>query len=909
MLRLPKTPEEKRIETELTTLGVSVGQPYTDTGMRRAVLCLIRGLLVFLSTFGTIGGLTHAFGLEFNPLTIGIALFVISVVICFTYFNKITFYTGYVLIFMAFLVLYVVAYSHINSGFQAFLNEVYKAYSDFFNLPSTRETTEYITDRSVTVPAAMLFTGAGFAILLNISISAYMDLFSTFLLTFLPMQLAFYIDIIPPMPYLVMLITVYIAVEILSRSGRFRLPYRYKKGQQFAMMVGNGRRFSLRPARKTIRYEYLASGRGMLQEAVAGVAASALLMLLLSTMFAGRFTTKYVSNRIKDATDGYVKMLAQGGITSLFNRYTATGGISHGRLGGISSVAPDYETDIIVRLIPTSVGESGGRISPLYLKAYTGVYYDKNRFYESVPGKNEATADIADQRYIPSGANYMDTDRVAYMKLWLLNVDADNYYDYRPYYTLYSSSGRGEKFTGIGTAALIYALTDLHASEEADKDKDKMAEWVIAHKDDPESSPSSYELIYTPFTENAYYEPNPTVDDDSDASVYEDYLAVPKELEGTLDIAIREAGLDKITVDPSDTVLTGINPKYKEYIVGQSKRLLILQALRDHFEQDYQYSMMPGTTPFNRDTVDYFLSEQKRGYCVHFAASSTLILRRMGIPARYVEGYVVNPSDIVDGEIYKEPASDWIIGADGLDISATEAVTGSDGEEALKPGQIAVVDAEIPDANAHAWTEVYIDGYGWIPYEFTPPSDEEDLRLGGFGDFLARLFAATNRNRGNGSETGSEAGRINPGTGALKGLRNSRIFKIFGSVDFILLPVIIVLGTVALMILAIEAFKILKWRYRLSRLLKDGNYNDALLMQYLRFLKSLRRKGIITDPYPTISEVSEELTKVPGFKSDIKNDIPIRDSLDVVSRAAYSPMQITPDEYTATLKTMQSIIR
>ena len=497
MFSLPKSPEEKRTETELATLGVSVGQPYTDTGMRRAVLCLIRGLLVFLSTFGTIGGLTHAFGLEFNPVTIGIALFVISVVICFTYFNKITFYTGYVLIFLAFLVLYVVAYTHINSGFQAFLNEVYKAYSDFFNLPSTRETTEYITDRSVTVPAAMLFTGAGFAILLNISISAYMDLFSTFLLTFLPMQLAFYIDIIPPLPYLVMLVTVYIAVEILSRSGRFRLPYRYKKGQQFAVVVGNGKRFSLRPQKKTIRYEYLASGRGMLQEATFGVIAAAVLMLMLSTMFAGRFTTKFVSNRIKDATDGYVKMLAQGGFTSLFNRYSAKGGISHGKLGGISSVSPDYETDIIVRLVPTSVGdtEDDNRVSSLYLKAYTGVFYEKDQFLSAIPGKKGETELSALDDHIPVGANYMDTDSVAYMKLWLMNVDADNYYDYRPYYTMYSSSGRNGKFTGIGDKTLKFATDDLKAPEVASADADILDTWADEHKDDPESAPSVYELI------------------------------------------------------------------------------------------------------------------------------------------------------------------------------------------------------------------------------------------------------------------------------------------------------------------------------------------------------------------------------------------------------------------------------
>ncbi len=901
MLRLPKSQEEKRIATETETLGLSLGLPCTDTGMKRAVLCLIRGLLVFLSTFGTIGGITSAFGLEFNTLAVGLALFVISVIICFTYFNKVTFYTGYVLIFMSFLVLYVVAYAHINSGFQGFLNEVYKAYSDFFNLPSTREATEYITDRSVTIPAAMLFTGAGFAILFNISISAYMDLFSTFLLSFLPLQLAFYIDIIPPMPYLVMLVTVYIAVEILSRSGRFRLPYRYKRGQQFTMVIGNGKRQLFRSQKKVIKYEYLASGRGMLQEAAFGVAVSAALMLLLATMFSGRFTTKYVSNKVKDRTDEYVKMLAQGGITSLFNRYTATGGISHGRLGGIASVTPDYETDLIIRLVPTSVGEEGskgnGRLSSVYLKAYTGAYYSNNQFMASIPGKKTETELVALDDYIPVGANYMNTSSIAYMKMWLMNVDADNVYDYRPYFTLYSSSGRNSKATGIGDHTLQYANSQLLVYDRVEEDTDDLTKWVNEHKEDPGSIPSSYELIYTPFALTSVYEPNATITEEYEALVYENYLSVPEDMEEVLTIAAKEAGLDKISVDPSDIKLTGIDPGYREKLAEQQQRLLILKALDDHYKENYQYSMMPGATPIGRDTVEYFLSEQKRGYCVHFAASSALILRQMGIPTRYVEGYVVNPSDIMEAEGFKAKATDWILGgaAEAASLTGTDDLDKSDGTEGPAPGEIAIADIEIPDANAHAWTEVYIDGYGWRPCDFTPPSDDEDMQVGGIADFFARLFAATERNAGNGADKDSAAGDIATAGGGLRNIRNSKLLKFFGSADFILLPVIIVLGAVAFVILSIEALKELRWRYRLRSLIEAGNYNDALLMHYLKMLGILRRKGLIMIEHPTVSEVAKVVEEIP-------------DLAETLHRAAYGPSQISADEYGSMRDMMRSVL-
>ncbi|MBR6237608.1 MAG: transglutaminase domain-containing protein [Lachnospiraceae bacterium] len=861
--------EEKRIENELLTYGLSVGEPYTDGVGKRAYLCFIRGILVFLATFGTIGGLTAAFGLGFNALTIGLGLLVISILIAFTYFNKVTFYVGYILIFMVFLVLYVVAYTQINSGFQAFLNEVYKAYSDFFNLPSTRETTEYITDRSITVPATMFFTGAGFAILYNISISAYMDLFSTFLLSFLPMQLAFYIDIIPPIPYLVMLIAVYITVEVLSRSGRFKLPYKYKKGQQYSYIN----------KKKKVRYEYLASGRGMVQMALSGILISSVLMVLLSMMFAGDFTTKYVSNKVKDKTDEYVQTLAQGGIASLFNRYKATGGISHGRMGGISSVSPDYETDLIVRTVPVS-NEESGRVSRVYLKAYTGVFYEKDQFLSAIPGKTGESELSETDDYIPVGANYMDTDKQAYMKLWLMNVDADNVYDYRPYYTLYSSSGRGARSTGLSENIIRYAKTELKADNMASADADLMSEWVDAHKEENENC-TYYELIYTPYSESAYYEPNPTLSDEYEQYVYDEYTAVPDEIKDALDSVVSDAELDKIKVSRDDFDLTGIDEEYGEYLVLQQQRLAVLKALKDYYENNYSYSMMPGTTPIGRDTIEYFLSEQKRGFCVHFAASSAMVLRRIGIPTRYIEGYVIDPYDMTEGEVLSGDARDWVLG------------------NAAGPESITLVDVEIPDANAHAWIEVYIDGYGWIPYEMTPPSDD-DIEYGGIADFFAMLFSRTSRG-GDGNNNADIS--VNTDIGASVGrFRKSGLYKAISSVDFLLLPLVIVILLITLITVTFIVIRKLMYALRIKKLLGERRYDEVLLIRYRRMLALLRKKGVVKKAYPTVSEVADEIKDNPGSVET--------DALgETVLKAAYSGGNISEAEYIDACEVMEELIK
>lgn len=99
------------------------------------------------------------------------------------------------------------------------------------------------------------------------------------------------------------------------------------------------------------------------------------------------------------------------------------------------------------------------------------------------------------------------------------------------------------------------------------------------------------------------------------------------------------------------------------------------------------YSLTPGVLPAGKDFTEYFLTENKMGYCMHFATAATLMLRSLGVPARYVEGYIAVPGNFRG--------------------------TG-DGFEAV-----------VRDHQAHAWTEVYLDGFGWVPVEMTPAYYDE----------------------------------------------------------------------------------------------------------------------------------------------------------------------------------------
>lgn len=120
-----------------------------------------------------------------------------------------------------------------------------------------------------------------------------------------------------------------------------------------------------------------------------------------------------------------------------------------------------------------------------------------------------------------------------------------------------------------------------------------------------------------------------------------------------------------------------------------SELILKLQKLRDKVCDNVTYTLAPGKTPSDIDHTVYFLLENRKGYCEHYATAGTVLARMAGIPARYCEGYMI-------------------------DCSRNGTLTETQSEN----GSISYT-SEILDSNAHAWTEIYISGIGWIPFEFT----------------------------------------------------------------------------------------------------------------------------------------------------------------------------------------------
>ncbi|MDF2612337.1 MAG: transglutaminase protein [Clostridia bacterium] len=113
---------------------------------------------------------------------------------------------------------------------------------------------------------------------------------------------------------------------------------------------------------------------------------------------------------------------------------------------------------------------------------------------------------------------------------------------------------------------------------------------------------------------------------------------------------------------------------------GKNNNYDRVKAIEEYLTEYYFYTLRPGNPKEERDFVDQFLFENKKGYCTYFASALAILTRSIGIPSRYVEGYVLPKTPEAGQTAY------WVT-----------------------------------NKRAHAWVEVYFEGMGWIIFEATPP--------------------------------------------------------------------------------------------------------------------------------------------------------------------------------------------
>ncbi len=729
---------------EISDNRVIVGEVSQKKKSNLALLCLFKGLLIFIASYCSICGLLDAFEIPYIKLVIFGFLLFISLYVAFLYFNKVIFYVFYIVLFLVFTVELARYYTPANSGFQAAINMIFKEYSDYFALSSLREGYEAVANRYYSVTVAAVFLGAFTAILLNVTISGYMNAFETALVTFPYIEIAFFIHKMPPAIYIVGLLFVYTTVLLLQFSKHSRMQVKSRRTHEFIRYK----------RKKEDTYAYQADARIFIFSSAFSLIFSLIITVVLIAPL-NLPVSKIAGNEIHRQTQEYVKMFIQSGYTAFFDRYSSKGGIAGGKLGGVSQIRPDFETDLEVTFVPIN-------FDTVYLKGFTGSKYVASGWY---PDSYDYVKKENTREY-----NFNNT-----AKMHVENLDAFDYTFY-PY----------------------FSSTDNVKYETGNKFK--------------------YDIVYSPaLTVNDYKteaEDELLKDEKYYKYVYETCLEVPEQLEETLD-----ATLENVKEVENDNV--------NDY------RLSSARAIYAYFSENFKYTMSPGSTPVRRDYVEYFLNTQQRGFCSHFASATVLLLREQGIPARYCEGYCIPISLVSDeAKLTEYDYNEWYSGSN---ITNTESV----------------VTVPINDSYAHAWVEIYLEGYGFVPFEATIPSTEDERNQIGFFNFNFLSALTSNTLGENLSDvTGENAVNSN--------LNFESFFNIFdfntATVKTTLLRILAVFIVLPLLFFLIRFLAI---RIKLYKYKKNNDEYHLVMYEYSRLSAMLKRKKFLTKKNPLPSDVKK----------------------------------------------------
>ena len=144
-------------------------------------------------------------------------------------------------------------------------------------------------------------------------------------------------------------------------------------------------------------------------------------------------------------------------------------------------------------------------------------------------------------------------------------------------------------------------------------------------------------------------------------------------------------------LDQALALPAGFNPRTLELANSlkarhKTDRAIVEAAYAMFGRERFFYTLSP--PPLGTHMVDEFLFDTKSGFCEHYASAFAVLMRAAGIPARVVTGYL-------GGEI--NPIGDYVI---------------------------------VRQAEAHAWTEVWLRGTGWVRVDPTAAVSPARLERG-----------------------------------------------------------------------------------------------------------------------------------------------------------------------------------
>ena len=740
--------------------GVEIDSAVYEISEDRYLTLIIKGIIVYLVTAGGMGAYLTAIDIDFNQVVFNVIIFITAIICAALYHSWKSENLGYLVFFVFYAAIMVLFKDYINSGFYAVINDTIDWASIYFRTEGLQYYNERISNRYVAITISMSIIGVAMNVLLNNYILRRARYMVAIFLGVTLNIFAFYMQREPATLYSIMLLAGIVMTYVLKCGRHYLLSRRdhvferSKRGLTYAL-------------------DFKSLWQALLIVFLFVLITVATMSTVYDKVY---YDLEQEQSKEKEITRDTFQNFIMLGIFGLLDFYPNTGGLSTGKLGGVSSIRLDYMTDLTLIYAPYSY-------KTLYIKNFTGSEY---KSYDN-QWVSEADSDskkmylntYEDEVKAYKNAYENNEDRTACAHMTVTNVEAP-LLPYQPYYS-------------VGKAEPIFTRQSV-----------------------------TYE--YYPMLEG-----NKTVIDDHE--IDDCYLEVPEKNEEVIKEFIRESGVGGNTVDEK------------------------VESLRNYFQENVPYTIRPGATPWRQDFVNYFLTENKKGYCAHFASAGTLILRELGVPARYCEGYAISFNQVVDqGELLEDSKyENYYQGFNEM------------GEET------APVRVDATDADAHAWIEVYEKGKGWRMVEITPTGgalEEEEDRS--FWEAFNSIF-------GDGDEGTSdrEAEDVNQ-------------FNISGVDSFMKKAAVVIIILVILAIIAYIIYRLYpEIKYHLDY--QKAGPADKLILKYSRFIRKRRKKDVSLRGKMNYSEQMDYL--IPGSENDRVR------MTDILERAGFSRNGISQDEF------------
>lgn len=242
-------------------------------------------------------------------------------------------------------------------------------------------------------------------------------------------------------------------------------------------------------------------------------------------------------------------------------------------------------------------------------------------------------------------------------------------------------------------------------------------------------------------------------------------------------------------------------------------RAIAAQALHYFNTEPFVYTLQPGV--LGDHPTARFLFETRRGYCEHYASAFTLLMRAAGVPARVVTGYL-------GGEI--NPLDNYLI---------------------------------VRQSDAHAWSEIWVDGAGWQRVDPTAAVAPERIEKGATaipGLDIAPVLIRQN------NALSQLWRKLRFGVDMLNNKWNIWIIAYGPSLQQEVLSVF-GLATTQRMLFALLTFVALLIGFYAWRMFAlHTQYSDSVVLTYAKFCRKLARRGILRHSYEGPQDFAQRIT-------------------------------------------------